>query len=333
MNINKYKALALFSGGLDSLLAVFWMKKLGFDVIPIFFETPFFSKDKAVLVANANGLDLKIINFTEAHLTMLKSPVYGYGRYFNPCIDCHGLMFKTLKNYLELYEADFVISGEVLNQRPMSQRYDSLNAVKKLSTIGDLIVRPLSQKRLPDTLPIRDGWVNKTDLLDIHGRSRTEQLRIAEEFGLKEVINSGGGCLLTDNGYTKRLKEIIDKNQLEIKYINFLKVGRHFRINDKVKLIINRSSQELEYLHEIISDEIILKCLNVPGPIGILSGIENQESGDIEQMIRIAGSILLRYCPKANDVEIVSYGNQFNLVNKASCNRFTDHEIDKYRIN
>jgi len=329
----EHKALALFSGGLDSLIAVFWMRKLGFEVIPIFFETPFFTREKALLVATANGLDLKVINFTEEHLRMLKNPVYGYGKYFNPCIDCHGLMFRTLKEYLEIYGADFVISGEVLNQRPMSQRYDSLNAVKKLSTIGDLIVRPLSQKRLPDTLPIREGWVNKYDLLDIHGRSRAEQLRIAEEFGLKEVINSGGGCLLTDKGYTKRLKEIIDHDQLDIKNINFLKVGRHFRINEHIKLIINRNSQELEYLHGIIGDEIIMKCLNIPGPIGILSGAWSWETGDRNEIIQTAGSILLRYCPKASDNEIVSYGKQFNLHKKISCQRYTDKEIDKYRIN
>jgi tRNA U34 2-thiouridine synthase MnmA/TrmU len=158
--MNNRKALALFSGGLDSLLSVFWMKKLGYEVIPIFFETPFFSSEKAIRVATANELDLKIIDFSLEHLNMLKSPVYGYGKHYNPCIDCHGLMFRTLKQYLDVYQADFVISGEVLNQRPMSQRYDAMNAVKKLSTIGDLIIRPLCQKRLTDTLPIREGWVN-----------------------------------------------------------------------------------------------------------------------------------------------------------------------------
>ena len=327
--MNNKKALALFSGGLDSLLAVFWMKKLGFEVVPIFFETPFFSPEKASKVAKANGLDLVIINMTEEHLQMLMAPVYGYGKYFNPCIDCHGLMFKTLKKYLEIYQADFVISGEVLNQRPMSQRYDALNAVKKLSTIGDLIIRPLSQKRLPDTLPIREGWVNKADLLDIQGRSRSEQLKLAEELGLKEILNSGGGCLLTDKGYTKRLKEIIDHDQLDFENIKFLKVGRHFRINDGTKLVINRNTHEMEYLHSTISNEIIMKCLNIPGPIGIL----NIESPISEETLSIAGSILLRYCPKAGDKEIINFGKQFHLTNQMVCQRFDDEQIDKYRIN
>jgi len=327
--MKKHKALALFSGGLDSLIAVKWMEKLGFAVVPIFFETPFFTPEKASKVAKANDLDLIIIDMTDNHLRMLMAPVYGYGKYFNPCIDCHGLMFKTLKEYLELYKADFVISGEVLNQRPMSQRYDALNAVKKLSTIGDLIIRPLSQKRLPDTLPIREGWVNKADLLDIQGRSRAEQLRIAEELGLKEVLNSGGGCLLTDKGYTKRLKEIIDYGQLDFDNIKFLKVGRHFRINDKTKLVINRNTHEMEYLHSVIGDEIIMKCLNIPGPIGIL----NAELPVPAEILSVAGAILLRYCPKASEEEIINYGKQFNLTNQVTCQRFDDKQIDKYRIN
>ena len=327
--MKKYKILALFSGGLDSLISIFWMKKLGFEVIPIFFETPFFSRKKALKVATANGFYLNVIDLTEAHLKMLTSPVYGYGKHFNPCIDCHGLMFRTLKDYLEVYDADFVISGEVLNQRPMSQRYDSMNAVKKLSTIGDLIVRPLCQKRLTDTLPIREGWVNKDDLLDIYGRSRSEQLKIAEEFGLKEIPSSGGGCLLTDKGYTKRLKEIIDHNQLDIQNIAFLKVGRHFRINDTLKLIINRHTNELDYLHTIIKNETIMKCTRVSGPIGIL----NSELPIPEEALKIAGSILLRYNPNASEIETIHYGKQFHLTQTIICKRFEDNQIDPFRIN
>jgi len=323
------RVLALFSGGLDSLVSVFWMKRLGFEVIPVYFETPFFMKDKAMKVAKANELDLQVIDLTIEHMQMLTSPLYGYGKHFNPCIDCHGLMFRTLKKYLEIYNADFVISGEVLNQRPMSQRYDAMNAVKKISTIGDLIVRPLCQKRLPDTLPIREGWVKKEDLLSIYGRSRSEQLKLAEEMGIREIPNSGGGCLLTDKGYTKRLKEIIDHDLLDVQNIYFLKVGRHFRLNNNLKLVINRYNDELEYLHTIIKDETIMKVMGVSGPIGILIS----EHPISEEFFRIAGSILLRYCPKAKDEEVVSFGGQFNLIHNITCQRFNDNEIDKYRIN
>ena len=323
------RVLSMFSGGLDSLVAVFWMKKLGFEVVPIFFETPFFSSRKALRVANANGLDLKIIDITDEHLKMLISPRYGYGKHFNPCIDCHGLMFRTLKDYLVEFEADFIISGEVLNQRPMSQRYDAMNAVKKLSGIGDLIIRPLSQKRLPDTLPVKEGWVSKEDLLDICGRSRSVQLKIANDFGLKEIENSGGGCLLTDKGYTIRLKEIIDHNQLDLQNIKFLEVGRHFRLNDKIKLIVSRHLNELEYLHTVIKDEVILKCLDVPGPIGVI----NADLPVTNELLHTAGSILLRYCPKAKDEDVISYGKQFDLIHTMTCKRFDDDLINTYRVN
>ena len=323
------RVLALFSGGLDSLISIFWMKKLGFEVIPIFFETPFFSSEKAARIARKNGLDLKVINITTEHLKMLLTPVYGYGKHFNPCIDCHGLMFRTLKDYLTEYNADFIISGEVLNQRPMSQRRDAMDAVKKLSTIGDLIVRPLSQRLLSDTLPIREGWVNKSDLLNLSGRSRKPQIEIAEKFGLKEIPNSGGGCLLTEKGYTKRLKELINHGQLDLKNISFLKIGRHFRLSPDIKLIINRHIREMDYLLQTISDECILKCQDVPGPIGIL----NTNLPVPEDILQIAGGLLLRYCPKASDREKISYGSQFNLINEIQCARLDDAQIDKYRIN
>jgi tRNA U34 2-thiouridine synthase MnmA/TrmU len=326
------RVLALFSGGLDSLLAVFLMKRLGFEVIPIFFQTPFFPAKKALKVAKANELEIEVIDFTDEHLKMLMAPVYGYGKHFNPCIDCHGLMFRTLKSYLQSMSADFIVSGEVLNQRPMSQRYDSLNAVKKLSTIGDLIVRPLSQKRLPDTLPIREGWVNKDDMLDIVGRSRTIQLQLAMELNLKDIENSGGGCLLTDKGYTTRLKELIDHDMLDLQNIKFLQSGRHFRIDAQTKLIINRHIHELEHLHSVIDAEIILKCLHIPGPIGILCSTHSEVIKK-EELVSIAASILLRYTPRATDVEPVSYGKQFQLVNTISANRYDDAQIDIHRIN
>jgi len=323
------KILALFSGGMDSLIAIFWMKKLGFEVQPIFFETPFFSSKKAQRLADLNEFELTVIDLTKEHLEMLVNPRYGYGKHFNPCIDCHGLMFRTLKKYLVEFKADFVISGEVLNQRPMSQRYDAMNAVKKLSTIGDLIVRPLSQKRLPDTLPIREGWVNKEDLLDIVGRSRAEQMKIAERLGLKGVTNSGGGCLLTDKGYTLRLKEIVDHGQLTLQHIRYLKVGRHFRLTDTLKLVINRDMHEMDYLESIITDETVIKCQNVTGPLGVII------SGDVvpPEVLRIAAGILLRYAPKAGDGEPVCYGKQFGLENTVVCDKFTDVQIDPYRIN
>ncbi|RKY46931.1 MAG: DUF814 domain-containing protein, partial [Candidatus Neomarinimicrobiota bacterium] len=168
----KRKALALFSGGLDSLLAVKIVELAGVEVIPVFFSSPFFGPEKAIKTAKSNNLNLVIVELGEEYLEVVKNPKYGYGKYMNPCIDCHAFMFRKLGGMLEKYEADFLISGEVLGQRPMSQVLPSLNAVRKLSGYYDLIVRPLSQKLLPDTLPIRKGWISKDRLYDIRGRNR-----------------------------------------------------------------------------------------------------------------------------------------------------------------
>jgi len=155
----KYRCFALFSGGLDSMLAVLHMHKLGYEVIPIFFETPFFNSKNAKKVAESIGFELMVHDLTELHLEMLKNPRYGFGKNMNPCIDCHGLMFKEAGRLMKEYNVDFLISGEVMGQRPMSQRKDAMNAVGKLSEVKDLLVRPLSQKLLTDTLPIREEWV------------------------------------------------------------------------------------------------------------------------------------------------------------------------------
>lgn len=166
----KYRCFALFSGGLDSMLSVLHMKKLGFDVLPIFFKTPFFGSENAQKAAEEIGYHLIIHDITDNHINMLLNPRYGYGKHLNPCIDCHGLMFREAAELMSQYKVDFLISGEVLGQRPMSQRKDALNSVGKLSNVKDKIIRPLSQKLLADTFPIREEWVDKEKMLYIQER-------------------------------------------------------------------------------------------------------------------------------------------------------------------
>ncbi|MGC9362815.1 MAG: tRNA (5-methylaminomethyl-2-thiouridylate)-methyltransferase, partial [Candidatus Syntrophosphaera sp.] len=160
---------------MDSILAVVWMRELGYEVHPVFFSAPYIFAERAVRSAAENGLKLTVVDISQKHLEMLSDPVYGYGRNVNPCIDCHALMFREAGGLLDQFKADFLISGEVLGQRPMSQRRNALQAVDKHSGCGDLIVRPLSQKLLSDTKPIRDEWVDKDLLLAIHGRGRKRQ--------------------------------------------------------------------------------------------------------------------------------------------------------------
>jgi tRNA U34 2-thiouridine synthase MnmA/TrmU len=329
MSENKKRALSLFSGGLDSLVVVKFMEKLGYEVIPVFFKTPFFHNEKALQMAKVNHINIEVIDITEEHLEMLKNPRYGYGKFLNPCIDCHGLMFKILYRYLEKFDADFMISGEVLKQRPMSQTKNALIAVGKVSTYADLIVRPLSQKLLQDTLPVREGWVKKEEMLDIQGRTRSRQMQLADELGIKEYPNSGGGCLLTDKGYTKRLQDLFDYEMLTNEFIQFLAYGRHFRIDYNTKLIITRIKNESDIMTPLLRNEIVLKCKNVPGPLGIIQFKETVS----QDMIELCASILLKYNSKASISEIVSYGKVFELNNDLTINQITDEALAKYKIN
>ncbi len=325
----EHKALALFSGGLDSLLSVLYMQKLGYEIIPIFFETPFFTAEKPMYAAKLAKLDLKVVNVENIYLEMLVAPKYGYGKNFNPCIDCHGFMFRIAASKMEEYEADFLISGEVLGQRPMSQRYDALNSVRKLSGVKDLIVRPLCQKLLKDTLPITEGWVDKSEMLDIQGRGRHRQIALAKELGLTEFTNPGGGCSLTDKGYSLRLKDLNNNGMLDLDYIKFLKYGRHFRISENTKLIVGRKSTDNNAMAEIVTTETVLKVLDIPGPMGII----NSKNPISDEDLRIAASIVLRFTVKANDKDEISYGLNFQLENKIIVEKIDQYELKQYTIN
>ncbi|MCK4311224.1 MAG: tRNA 4-thiouridine(8) synthase ThiI, partial [Candidatus Cloacimonetes bacterium] len=246
----------------------------------------------------------------------------------NPCIDCHGLMFKEAASLMKEHNIDFIISGEVVGQRPMSQRRDALNAVGKLSGIKDLLVRPLSQKLLQDTLPIREGWVKKEDMLDIQGRGRHRQMQMAREFGITYYQTPGGGCLLTDEAFSRRLKDLIEHDMLTINFIEFLKVGRHFRINDHLKVIIGRNDNENNNISKLAGDEIILQTCEIPGPIG---AINSQKKPDKKE-IKTAASILLRYNNKVKDSAEVLYGKNLNLNNSIKVEKMLAYKVKKLQL-
>lgn len=192
------KAIALLSGGLDSILAVMLVRKQLIDVTGLAFTTPFFNAGKAKVAARQIGLPLIIEDITDEHLQMLKSPRYGYGKNMNPCIDCHTLMMKIAGRKMEEAGADFLITGEVLGQRPMSQTKQSLYVVAKNSGYADFILRPLSAQLLEPIKAEREGKIDRTRLLGISGRGRKEQIRMAQDFGIRDYPPPAGGCLLTD---------------------------------------------------------------------------------------------------------------------------------------
>lgn len=264
----KVKGIALISGGLDSILAVKIAQEQGIAVQGVAFETPFFSADRAVEACKAIGLPLDVVDITRDHLVMLRAPRYGYGKNMNPCIDCHILMLKKAGEIMKSENADLILTGEVLGQRPMSQGKQSLHVVAKRSGYEEYIVRPLSAGLLPETKPEMEGRIDRAKLLDIQGRGRKRQMDLAEKYRLTGYAKPAGGCLLTDPEFTRKLRDLYTHDdEPGIKDIELLKVGRQFRLNDKTKIIVGRKKNENAVIEKLSQDrDIIIKARDFPGP-------------------------------------------------------------------
>ncbi len=294
---NKIRALALFSGGLDSLLAMKLLIEQGIEVIGLYFDTGFGGKaeteKQAYLqrVADKIGAKLEIINIRDQFIQeILFNPKYGYGKNFNPCIDCHANMFRIAKALLPKYDAKFIISGEVVGQRPMSQRFDALKKVAELSTADDLILRPLSAKLLPPTKPEIEGWVDREKLLGISGRSRHKQMELAKKWGIEEYESPSGGCLLTDENYSNKIRDHIKYDNFNIEDIEVLKWGRHFRLPGGAKLVVSRNKEENEKLSAIEVSKYTLFRLPLPGPLSLISKNASQEDKKLAARIALTYS-------------------------------------------
>ena len=261
------------------MLSVKLIVAQGIEVLGLFFETPFFSSEKARTSAASINLPLKIIDLTEPHLEVVKNPKHGYGENMNPCIDCHALMLRKAGDMLQEEGASFIVTGEVLGQRPMSQNKKALFIVAAQSGYGNLILRPLSAKRLPMTLPEEKGWVRREQLLDIFGRSRKPQMELARTFGITKYPSPAGGCLLTDQVFSKRLKDLFSSSSSPaLRDIELLKVGRHFRIGPHTKLVVGRNKQENEALLSLSEDkDLMLTTVTVPGPTALVLGALSPE--------------------------------------------------------
>ncbi len=310
------RALALFSGGLDSVLAMKIIQNQGIEVIAVNINIGFGSttnrKEHMENMCNQIGVELKILDLRESYLKeVLFNPKYGYGKNFNPCIDCHGFMFRFTGELLKEYDADFMISGEVLGQRPMSQRKDAMKSVQKLSNHDDLIVRPLSAKLMPPSKPELEGWIDRDKLLDISGRSRDRQLQFAKEIGLKDFESPSGGCLLIDIQFSNRLRDFVDNDKLEVEDIDTLKLGRHLRLPNGVKLIIGRNKDDNEKLKNTNSNKYYkVNIIDATGPICLFQKNSSKED------IQLATNIILTYGrtdkEKEYEVNFQDYINQEN---------------------
>jgi tRNA U34 2-thiouridine synthase MnmA/TrmU len=276
----KPKAVALLSGGLDSNLAVRMMLEQGIDIEAVAIKTPFCDFDcgkgcgqRVKEVADELGIKLKTVYFGEEYLRMLKNPKPGYGSCMNPCIDCRGMMYNAAKEHMKKTNADFVITGEVLFQRPMSQNNRALHIIEKETDMECKVLRPLSAKHLPPTDAEKIGLINREKMGDIKGRSRKGQLMLAKHFGISEPPNAAGGCLLTDPSFSMRVKDILDHcdDIPTLNDIELLKVGRHFRITHDAKFIVGRNKDENEVIKALVTDrDIIIEVKDYVGPICIL---------------------------------------------------------------
>ncbi len=285
------KALGLLSGGLDSCLAALTLKQQGTDVTCIAFTTPFFGSSKAERMADQMGIPLMVMDISDRHLDMVKAPRYGYGKNMNPCIDCHAMMFRLAGEIMAEQGFDFLFSGEVLGQRPMSQNANALRSVANFSGHPDRILRPLSARLLPITPMEEAGLVDREQLLDIQGRSRKRQEALAKAWGLRDYPSSGGGCLLTEKHFSDRLRDLIDHEPgCTTNDVELLKVGRQFRISEQTKLVLGRHQQDNDAIRERTGENhIVLRTPGIPGPLGLLSGTPDEND------IKTAGAIVAAY--------------------------------------
>jgi len=304
MTERKTRALGLCSGGLDSMLAGLLLRKIGVEVEWITFETPFFSAAKARKVSMMTGIPLTVKPIYPVYIEMLKNPPAGYGKYMNPCMDCHALMFRLAGELMREKNFDFLFSGEVLGQRPMSQTKTSLRYVEKHSGFDGYILRPLTAKNLPESIPEKEGWVDREMLLDIRGRGRKAQIKLAAEFGIEDYPAPAGGCLLTDKQYTSRLRELFDHQQTcSEEELHLLKFGRHYRLNPQTKLIVGRSEKDNENIlkyHDPARD-IVIDVKDYSSPIGLIP------HGAEKNVVMLAASICTGYskAPKLALVEVL----------------------------
>ncbi|HIP13719.1 MAG TPA: ATP-binding protein [Arcobacter sp.] len=323
------RALALFSGGLDSVLAMKIVKDQGLEVVAINIQTGFGStidrREHMQNMCDQIGVELKILDLrTEFLDEVLFDPKYGYGKNFNPCIDCHGFMFRYTGQLLEKYDASFMISGEVLGQRPMSQNKDALQNVKNLSEVDDLIVRPLCAKLMPITKPEELGWINRDKLLDISGRSRSRQLELVKEIGLKDFEPPAGGCLLTEIQFSNKLRDFVTNETLEIEDINTLKAGRHLRLPDGAKLIIGRNQEDNENLKKTTSLKYDRgRILEANGPFCLL------QKDASPQDKKLAGDIIVTYGRTDFEQEYIIEFEEFQITGKKLDSK---EELQKYFV-
>jgi len=330
---DKIKAVALFSGGLDSILAVKLIREQRIEVRGVNFKTPFFGLDKTYAAIKNLDIDLEIIDITQELLEILRNPKHGFGKNMNPCIDCHALMFKKAGEYMTRIGASFILSGEVLGERPMSQNRNSLNIIERESGFEGRILRPLSALLLAETIPEKEGLVERNKLLDISGRSRKRQIELAAKMGIEDYPSPAGGCKLTEPAFSKRLRDLFTQGVFSLEEIELLKLGRHFRLSRDIKLVVGRNKEENKQLLNFFQNEdYLFEAKNLKGPVSLLKKGSKVNNELIDKSCRITA----RYCDRNEEeneeVDISYYSKSKELVRTMKVKPLIEDELEILRV-
>ena len=344
------KAVALYSGGLDSTLAIKLIQRQGIDVLALHFYTGFCITETkrrrgekkadgshyinpALKYAAKYGFPIEIVDISEEYFHIIQNPKYGYGANINPCIDCRAFMYKKAKEIMEEIGAHFIISGEVLNQRPMSQHLQAMKIIEREAGVEGLVLKPLSAKLLPPTIPEIKGWVDREKLEGISGRSRKRQIQLAKELGIDEYEQPAGGCCyLTDENFARKYKEVISiEGSITRDDLTLLTTGRHFRLNTKTKVIISRNEGEGNFLRGFKNRYWFFEPIG-KGAVALAKPIENRNLID-EEILEIA-NLVARYSKTDENNEIkVKYSSPDGKISGVVLGKKpTDEHIEALRV-
>jgi tRNA-specific 2-thiouridylase len=299
MSKQRIKTVALVSSGLDSLLAAKIIHNLDIEVQGVCFLFQFDNLEKKFRNGDIEtflkpfGIPLTVFDVSEEFLPVFLNPEHGYGKGVNPCIDCHLFMLRRAKAFMDEIGAHFLITGEVVGQRPMSQTKPTLFHIDKVSGLRGLILRPLSAKLLPPTLPEMEGWVDRNVLFDISGRSRKRQFELAEKLGITKYNSPAGGCILTDPNYARRVKAFFEhreKKEVTIEELKLLRLGRHFWPNTHLQVVVGRDEKDNIALEHFRRGRWVFYPANGKGPLVLAQGVRDESDH------AVTAGITSRYC-------------------------------------
>lgn len=332
---HRVKALALISSGLDSLLAAKIIKDLGVKVqgIHFFLGFDFLKKEdrqrEVKKLVRPLRIPIAVLDVSEGFLDIFLHPEHGYGSGVNPCIDCRLYSLRRAKEVMERLDAQFLITGEVVGQRPMTQNKPTLFHIDKVSGLKGLILRPLSAKLLPPTRAEEENWIDREKLYKISGRSRKDQIALAHQFGITRYNQPAGGCLLTDLNFAKRAKTLFlhkEKKEITFDLLKLLRLGRHFWPDNNLWVIVGRNKEDNSALERFREKRWVFQALNYKGPLVLAEGVRDERDRGV------VAAITARYCSKGKGSPIrIRYerGNEEGII---SCSPISDSLLDKWRV-